>query len=144
MFSIHFTDLTPGQLDVAVQDGEQYATVRATYLSDGPGDLARAVLALKEATSSSRCVWPDGSEGYVWELVRAQDDVSLTIAWVKDTRVEQAFRREVFQARCPLRQLRDALAAQLETLETLYGPTGYERRWRCPFPSVALQALRAG
>lgn len=125
----------------AAPEGE--AAFAASYLTDAPADLLRAVLAVLHGAPEASCDWALEPEELRWVLRREGDTLLIRVVlfphWPSGSSAD-AGQAQLVTACEPLRlatQVRGALRRMLNRT----GTEGYEREWRRPFPVELLGRL---
>ena len=126
-----------------VVDGRE-ATVTASYLSDGIGDLAASVASVLGGAPDSEATFAEEPGEYRWALERVGPDrLRVRISATRSLAAEPA-RGDVviLDGDCRLRTFAGQFASELERLRGLLGSEGYEERWGHRFPAEQLAAIR--
>ena len=117
-----------------------------SYLSSSPlGDLAHQVTALMLSPDLTKVMsaWQDELGEYRWIIDRLANELNIRVL-----SFPQTFSREddeqgsmEFEASCTLIRLATQVRGQLSWMLNEYGESGYEKRWRHPFPTAEYHSL---
>lgn len=136
-------DISAGWADCHVTLGERDATVTASYITDGLGDLVASTASLLKGAPESSCTFAEEPVEYRWHLTRIGEDrlrvhVSATRGVAADPRLGDV---SVLDAECRMRTFAGQIAAELRRLERMLGREGYARAWGHGFPEERLADL---
>jgi hypothetical protein len=107
-----------GWIEAGITDGVSQLSMVPSYLSDGPADLADAVIILLQGAQHATCSWQDEPGQYRWLLERQGDELEIKIL-----RFEETFSRKLdeqgerlFSTRCTLARFAVQVHGQLQRL----------------------------
>jgi hypothetical protein len=117
-----------------------------SYLSDAPGDMMRAVIALFNQPDGGRVQfsWEDEPGEYRWIIDRIGDTVTLTIIKFDDcfSRQDDHKGELLIETECTLVRLATQVRGQLRQIYNEHGLEGYREKWRThSFPLDELNLL---
>jgi hypothetical protein len=128
-----------------LREGSNELTVTGPYSPvDVLRDLVDAVQSLQTAEAAD-CCWSQEPGELHWNLRRSGKDIEVEIlkyreiGWPGQHRGEQV---SVFKSRAGWATFARQLLSSLELIKADMGSEGYERAWRHPFPTEALEKLR--
>jgi hypothetical protein len=136
-------EIEAGWADWHIALGESTATITASYLSDGIGDMAASVASLLRGAADSQVTFAEEPGEYQWSFERRGDRVRILIiaspGLIADPAQGEAI---VLDAECRLRTYAGQLVTELERLASEFGPAGYEKRWGYRVPTERIQEIR--
>jgi hypothetical protein len=134
-----------GWAKARIAQGDDWAVLTASYISDALGNLLGVVLALLDGADEARCAWDEEPGEYRWLLRRSGTDVAITVIGFPELWSEQPDSEGtvLFSAAAPLSLFATAVADGADRLLAEHGAEGYEQRWvDAPFPSDLLASIR--
>lgn len=146
MLSISYHLVAHGWSRTRVSDGEQCASLTASYISDALGDFTSAVIALLRGNERATCTWLEEPGEYHWYFYRCSEDVQIVIVWFDDWstyRDPHDHGRVVFLTRCSLQHLARQVLGQLQRIVREVGIERYRERWGThDFPLCGYRVLK--
>jgi hypothetical protein len=117
--------------------------VTASYLSDGPGDLLKAVSSLTRTAEVARASWEDEPGEYRWIFTRHAEDVRVRLVEFEDAMHENDDEHGavLIDRSCTRRDLVEAVASAARQIRERHGEDGYSKAWGHPFPVSELALL---
>lgn len=133
------------QCDVTI--GTDRVNTSASYLSDALGELANAIVDIKNGAIKSTARFEEEPGEYCWIFHRNDDQLRLLILWFHEYRYNNDHDEKgdvVLDAECSLASFLQAFVAALkQILKEHGGVKGYKRKWiGHSFPTEAYNKLR--
>jgi hypothetical protein len=143
MLRFECRSLEHGTLMATIADRERSVDLLASFISDGLGDLVRAVIGLLLWQNQTRAVWAEEPGEYRWVLTRSDEMVAIRVLWFTDTFSYLADERgePVFSTTARLVDLAGQVTSQLRALLERLGEDGYQEQWSYPFPRTEYETL---
>jgi hypothetical protein len=117
-----------GWAAATVANGQTEIIFPASYLCDALRDFVDTVQSLF-FTDTAKCIWEEEPGAVQWEFRRRGTRVDVDVRWHDG--------RDVFGGDDDLLHFALEVNRELERLLTKWGPEGYLKQWRHPFPEEA-------
>jgi hypothetical protein len=143
MFELTYTLRDHGWANAEFSNGEAAYSVRASYLGDALGDLAKAARGLMRGLPEVTFSFIEEPGQHRFVVRRSGDDVlieAFRLPGMFATSVERG--ESIFLATCSLRLFVDTIITCLRSVLNECGEDEYLRRWKAhPFPRRELEEL---
>ncbi|MGW7532428.1 hypothetical protein [Amycolatopsis sp. NPDC054798] len=127
----------------SVTDQHTSAEAVASYVTDGPEQLLRAVARITLYETDTQAEFEAEPDVYRWFFRRDANTVAIRLVHAADSRTPQHDGTLIWHSEQPTATLAKAVLRAFDTLVADLSEAGYQTQWGRPFPRHELEALRA-
>lgn len=126
----------------SVEDEHTSAKAFASYVTDGPEQLLRAVARIVLHETHTQAEFEAEPTVYRWFLHRRANTVTIRLLEAVDWKTPGHEGSLLWQSEQPTTTLAKAVLRAFDTVADDMGEAGYQTRWGRPFPRHELEGLR--
>jgi hypothetical protein len=123
-------------------DGHTSAEAFASYVTDGPEQLLRAVAGIVLHETRTQAEFEAEPAVYRWFLHRRENTVEIRLVEAADWKAPEHAGNLLWRSEQPTTTLARTVLRAFDTLVDDLGEAGYQAQWGRPFPRHELEALR--
>lgn len=124
-------------------DEHARAEAVASYVTDAPEQLLRAVAAVTLYETDTKAEFEAEPTVYRWFFHRRADTVAVRLVQSADSRTPEEAGSLLWQSRQPTTVLAKTVLRAFDSVDHDVGEASYRTQWGRPFPRRELEALRA-
>jgi hypothetical protein len=132
-----------GWADCVVADERSQAEATASYIGDAPECLLTAIARLILSETETRAQFEAEPTAFRWIFYREGDDVWIRLLELADRSKHDNTGTEIWSSQQTIDTLARAVIRCFDNVAHQHGESGYQGKWREPFPRTELEALRA-
>ncbi|MFC9235092.1 hypothetical protein ACFTZK_01260 [Streptomyces decoyicus] len=131
-----------GWADCTIADEERKAHLTASYISNAPEDLLKAVGRLLTGQFETRAQFEAEPTAYRWIFYRQDTTVWIRIVELSHGALHDNVGTELWSSWQPVDRLVRSVVCCFDQVADTYGESAYRGKWGEHFPRVELEALR--
>lgn len=126
----------------SVMDDHTGAEAVASYVTDGPEQLLRAVTGVVLYETETQAEFEAEPTVYRWFFRRDGDTVAIRLVQAADSKAPEQAGNLIWHSRQPATTLARSVIRAFDTVVDDLGEVDYQTQWGRPFPLHELEALR--
>lgn len=127
----------------SVTDDHTSAEAVASYVTDGPEQLLRAVARILLYETDTQAEFEAEPTVYRWFFHRDGTMVTIRLVEAADSKAPEQAGTPIWRSRQPTTTLARAVIRAFDTVAHDLGEVGYQTQWGRPFPRHELEVLRS-
>ncbi|MFB9688856.1 hypothetical protein [Amycolatopsis plumensis] len=126
----------------SVEDEHTSAEAFASYVTDGPEQLLRAVASIMLHNTHTQAEFEAEPTVYRWFFHRRANTIAIRLIEAADRTTPEHEGSLLWQSEQPTTTLARTVLRAFDTVAHDLGDAGYQTLWGCPFPRHELEVLR--